>query len=129
MELRAAGFGVNRVLFYHDGTAAGSDLFHIVLTMLDHHVQYDLAIQSAADATLPPSISHDLQAASRLDRPIGERRFVGSIETILPELASKPHYDLLIVPAASVEEVALKNVRIPIFLAAIPAIPMDPSKD
>ena len=34
-ELRAAGVGVDRMLFVHDGSSAGHDLFQAILTTLD----------------------------------------------------------------------------------------------
>jgi amino acid transporter/nucleotide-binding universal stress UspA family protein len=47
-ELRAAGVGVDRVLLVHEGTAASSDLFRAVLTMLDETVVLGLVVAPAA---------------------------------------------------------------------------------
>jgi len=46
-EMRAAGTGVRRVLFAHDGTPGASDLFQSVLTMLDPQVGLTVVSVSA----------------------------------------------------------------------------------
>ena len=67
-ELRAAGVGVNRVLFVHDGTPASSDLFLWVLTVLDPQVVFDLFSIPAAEphAAAADVLDHDCQQAQRL---------------------------------------------------------------
>ncbi len=57
-ELRAAGVGVDRVLMTHDGSAANSDLFEAVLTMLDPEVVLTLVSTPPADSfPLPVPVS------------------------------------------------------------------------
>ena len=47
-ELRSAGVGVSRALLIHSGTAAGSDLFKAVITMLDPQVALSVVSLPAA---------------------------------------------------------------------------------
>ncbi len=62
-ELRAAGVGVDRVLFLHDGTLRSGELFRSLLTMLDAQVALDvIGVTGNADERL----TRDLQEARRL---------------------------------------------------------------
>lgn len=134
-ELRAAGVGVNRVLMYHDGTTAGSDLFRAVLTMLDPQVGLDLAIRPATSSDSSPIIPQDLLQAEQLDRHIGEQPLAGDLGPTLVELCNSGGYDLLVLaaPAPGAEngayatqvEFVQKNTRKPLFLAKMPEIPTE----
>eukprot|EP00456_Euglypha_rotunda_P012920 TRINITY_DN1375_c0_g1_i4.p1 TRINITY_DN1375_c0_g1~~TRINITY_DN1375_c0_g1_i4.p1 ORF type:complete len:853 (-),score=234.42 TRINITY_DN1375_c0_g1_i4:37979-40537(-) len=64
-ELRAAGVGVDRVLLLHDGSERSSDLFRILLTMLDRSVRLDVLLVGDAPGDC---VKYDLQEAKRLER-------------------------------------------------------------
>jgi amino acid transporter/nucleotide-binding universal stress UspA family protein len=135
-ELRAAGVGVRRVLLYHDGTAHGSDLFRQVLTMLDPQLHLDFAV--AGETT--PALQHDLEQAAQLDRAVGTRKLEGDLGPALVGAAQQGEYDLIIVgtpdPNVSGSDVVqrqinslLQQARCTVFVAQMPEIPRDASKE
>lgn len=72
-ELRAAGVGIDRVLFIHDGTQANSDLFQAVLTLLDPGVR--LSLLAAVPVGNEPHNGHgvihqDEERAKRVGREL-----------------------------------------------------------
>jgi amino acid transporter len=71
-ELRAAGIGVSRVMMVHSDTSECSDLFKIVLTMLDPQVTLTLATQAAPEgAALERNwVRQDLESAGQLRREV-----------------------------------------------------------
>jgi amino acid transporter/nucleotide-binding universal stress UspA family protein len=135
-ELRAAGVGVNRVLLYHDGTAQGSDLFRSVLTMLDPQVSLDLG--RIGNET--PAFHLDLERAKQLERDVQVRPLMGTLGAALLDLSREGAYDLMIVgmPDEMLEgapkvraqiDLLLREARCPIFVAKMPDIPRDASRD
>lgn len=141
-ELRAAGVGVDRVLMVYTGTAASSDLFQGVLTMLAPEIQLALV------ALVPPGrepynghevVQQDLERARRLGRAL---TFAELKENEPPGpqiilLAREGHYDLIILalPAEPPEtasgpwnemSVHIKAyAHCPVFLASLPPIPRE----
>src|SRR5262249_14807925 len=71
-ELRAAGVGVDRVLLVHDGSAATSDLFQDILTLLDPGVVLGVLPVPAegAPANGTGTLAHDRHRAEQLGRPV-----------------------------------------------------------
>ena len=135
-ELRAAGVGVRRVLLHHDGTAHGSDLFRLVLTMLDPKVPLDFAV--AGEIT--PALQQDLAQAAQLDREIGTQTLNGDLSASLAATAQDREYDLIVVaePDPNMEgaetlrkqiNLLVQQARRPVFVARMPEIPRDASKD
>jgi nucleotide-binding universal stress UspA family protein len=135
-ELRAAGVGVRRVLLHHDGTAHGSDLFRLVLTMLDPKVPLDFAV--AGEIT--PALQQDLAQAAQLDREIGTQTLKGELSAALAATAQDRDYDLIVIaaPDPNVDgaetlhkqiDLLLQQARRPVFVARMPEIPRDASKD
>ena len=135
-ELRAAGVGVKRVLLHHDGTAHGSDLFRMVLTMLDPQVPLDFAV----GGEVTPALQQDLAQAMQLDREIGTQSLQGELGLALADAAQHRDYDLVIVAspdpnaegAATTQkqiELLLQQARCPVFVARMPEVPRDASKD
>lgn len=100
-ELRAAGVGVDRVLLLHDGSAASSDLFASVLTMLDDKVVLGLAsfvAQGADPLNGRHTVQQDEERARRLDRPLVRHDLIRANGEEIVELASKELYDVIVVP-------------------------------
>jgi amino acid transporter len=135
-ELRAAGVGVRRVLLHHDGTAHGSDLFRLVLTMLDPKVPLDFAIIGE----VTPALQQDLAQAAQLDREIGTQTLKGELSAALAGTAQDRDYDLIVIaaPDPNVDgaetlrkqiDLLLQQARRPVFVARMPEIPRDASKD
>jgi amino acid transporter len=139
-ELRAAGEGVDRVLLIHDGTAAGSDLFQAVLTMLDPQVV--LAIVPAVTAGEEVSNGHaviqqDEERAKRLGRELAVNYIQDDSGEAFVRLAQEGQYDLIILPLpdeppagqtsrldARIHYV-LDRAHCRVFLAASPRIPQE----
>jgi amino acid transporter/nucleotide-binding universal stress UspA family protein len=94
-ELRAAGIGVDRVLLAHDGTQAGSDLFQLVLTMLDPQVSLGL-VSLTADVREGGILHQDQERAERLGRDLQLERVHGPVGPALVKLAQDEQYDLIV---------------------------------
>ena len=79
-DLRAAGVGIDRTLFIHDGTGASSDLFEAILTMLDGQVRLDVV---SVHKHLSPSGQdmslHDVEQAQRLGRTVSHQSLNGEL--------------------------------------------------
>jgi hypothetical protein len=70
-DLRAAGVGIDRTLFIHDGTGASSDLFEEILTMLDGQVRLDVvSVHKHLSPTGQDMSLHDVEQAQRLGRTV-----------------------------------------------------------
>jgi amino acid transporter len=67
-ELRAAGIGVDRVLLLHDGSRRSSEVFRILLTMLDRSVTLDILPVGESTGDY---LKNDVQEAARLERRSG----------------------------------------------------------
>jgi amino acid transporter len=139
-ELRAAGEGVDRVLLLHDGTAAGSDLFQAVLTMLDPQVV--LAIVPAVTVGEESSNGHgviqqDEERAKRLGRELSVSYVQEDTGEAFVRLAQEGQYDLIILPLPEEPPAGqtsrldprahyvLDRAHCRVFLAASPRIPQE----
>jgi nucleotide-binding universal stress UspA family protein len=141
-ELRAAGVGVDRVLMVYTGTAAASDLFQGVLTMLDPDVGLALI------AIVPPGrephngievAQQDVERARRLGREL-------TLETLkdgephgpqIVALVREKHYDLIILALPTEVSDSVSNqwdkmsahikvyAHCPVFVASLPPIPQE----
>ncbi|MFL5342346.1 MAG: hypothetical protein ACJ8F7_19535, partial [Gemmataceae bacterium] len=134
-ELRAAGAGVNRVLLFHDGTPHGSDLFRLVLTMLDPQVTFDLA-----HVTETPALKHDLERAMQLERGVEAKAVSNDFGAALAAMSREGGCDLIVVgmPDPAIDgasatrrqiDLLLNEARCPVFVAKTPEIPRDASRD
>ncbi len=134
-ELRAAGAGVSRVLLFHDGTSRGSDLYRLVLTMLDPQVTFDLA-----HASETPVLKHDLERAHQLDRGVEARALEGPVGPTLAGMSRDGAYDLIVIGIPDPAEIGaddmrrqiemlVREARCPVFVANTPDIPRDASRD
>lgn len=147
-ELRAAGVGVDRVLMTHDGSAANSDLFEAVLTMLDPQVDLTLVHTQATDSAQPTTVSNgngvlykDLERAKQLGRELEVRSLSGDYGERgdrIVKLAQEEKYDLIILalpsdrpsdrPTDGFTNFVLNHAPCRVFLASPPAIPLEPEK-
>lgn len=139
-ELRAAGVGVDRVLFVYDGSPAGSDLFEAVLTMLDPQVALAMA------PLVPPGndpfnghhlVHQDEERAARLGRQLTMLDIKANAGPELVRLAREGKYDLVIlalphqapagnqVPLEPWAEHILHHCHCRVFLASPPSIPRE----
>ncbi|MBL8794154.1 MAG: amino acid permease [Planctomycetia bacterium] len=137
-ELRAAGVGVDRVLLVYDGSAAGSDLFQGVLTMLDPQVALGLV------ALVPPGrdshnghhvVKQDEERAEQLGRDLQLHQLEGEPGPALAALARDQQYDLVILalpvqmptdqglPLPPWVDYLLRHTHGRVFLASPPVIP------
>jgi amino acid transporter/nucleotide-binding universal stress UspA family protein len=100
-ELRAAGVGVDRVLLFHDGSPANSDLFQAVLTMLDPQVVLGLVpvVPPGSDPLDGHSVvQSDEQRARQLDRELNVLQLQTGDGPEIVRLAREEQYDLIILP-------------------------------
>jgi amino acid transporter/nucleotide-binding universal stress UspA family protein len=100
-ELRAAGVGVDRLLLLHDGTPAGSDLFHAVLTMLDPQVGLGLIslVAPGSDPLNGHGVVHqDEERARQLGRPLSLLQVPKMDGPGIVDLAREYQYDLIVLP-------------------------------
>jgi hypothetical protein len=137
-ELRAAGVGVDRVLLWHDGTRAGSDLFQSVLTMLDPQVILGIAHAPSADSSAA-LLAQDVEKAQQLGRDITVHTVdPQAIGTEIVELVKESTYDLASLtrqmnpssaevgpPAPDPVDYILKQAFCSVFLAIPPEIPAE----
>jgi hypothetical protein len=140
VDLRAAGVGVRRVLFAHDGTRAGRDIFEWLLTMLAADVDLDIVPvpsgQTAGDEART-AIEADRQWAQQLGRTL---RVLANEPPSGPDiirLASEGRYDAIVLQAPGESSAAfasaiedwmryvLQNATCGVFIAAHPAIPRE----
>jgi len=87
-ELRAAGIGVDRVLFLHDGSQRSSDLFRSLLTMLDRDVRLDaLLVGEDPEGRLESNFqeARRLERLSSLIKYSPSRRFADELIRIVRE--------------------------------------------
>jgi nucleotide-binding universal stress UspA family protein len=139
-ELRAAGVGVDKVLLTHDGSAAASDLFQGVLTMLDPEVVLGLVslVPAGGEPHNGPSVvQQDRLRAEKLGRHLSVYEPTGDAGPELVRLAREGQYDIIILsppqeqpggPTAVVDrraEYVLRNAHCRVFLAAAPLIPQE----
>jgi amino acid transporter len=129
-DLRQAGIGVKRALMVHDGTAAGTDLFDVTLTMLDPQVPLGVAATENAKA----GVLADLDRANQLDRTATLHTLADTDVEALVQLVRNEHYDVLILGRSpdlppdripeSVQDL-FKQAPCPICLVTPPVIPRE----
>jgi amino acid transporter len=104
-ELRAAGVGVDRVLLLYDGSAAHSDLFLAVLTMLDPQVRLGLLPIPAArmEVVNADGVQREEEKARQLGRPISIVRETDVNGAAVVERVRADNYDLIILPVPGEE--------------------------
>ncbi len=79
-DLRAAGVGIDRTLFIHDGTGASSDLFEEILTMLDGQVRLDvISVHKHLSPSGQDMSLHDVEQAQRLGRTVSHHALNGEL--------------------------------------------------
>ena len=138
-ELRAAGVGADRVLFVHDGSVTGHDLFQAILTTLDPQVALTLAHfalgQDAAATDRDAMISEDQQRAQQLKRDVQLLTLEGEPGPSIVHAAAQGNYDLIVLAlsreTSSIAEGVLpgwadyviSNASGYVFLAVPPPIP------
>jgi amino acid transporter len=100
-DLRAAGVGIQRVLFLHDGAAASHDVFEWLLTMLASEISLDVV------AVAPPFLvargerdflDSDRRWAAKLGRAVNMPTDAPQSGPQLVQLAFSGNYDLLVAP-------------------------------
>ncbi len=133
-DLRAAGIGVRKVLFLHDGKQATSDLFEAVLTMLDESIPLGVALIRNPWQPMEVLPGLDVERAEQLKREVKEHVVEEGAAEELLELVKKEGYDLLIIPRVSdlapdkiserTEEL-FRSAPCRVFLAAPPVIPRE----
>lgn len=134
-ELRAAGIGVDRVLLVHDGTRAGSDLFHSVLTMLDQLVVLTI-VHVPGPNTSADLVQKDADRARQLERDVTVMPAAeGSYGPGLVDMARESGYDVIIlprpadrtddhaIPLDAEADYILRHAHCPVLLALPPMIP------
>ncbi|MBX7104090.1 MAG: APC family permease [Gemmataceae bacterium] len=126
-ELRAAGVGYDRVLLVDDGSRAGSDLFHGVLTLLDPQVALAVAHIPASSDVSTALLEKDVERARALDREVSVQ--VCRAEQELIELAAETGIDVIIAPRAVATESLFKDAPCTVFMAVPPEIPDEVAKD
>ncbi len=134
----------------HDGSAANSDLFEAVLTMLDPQVVLTLVHTQAGDAAEATSVVNgngvlfqDQERAKQLGREMEVRSLPGAPAELgarIISLAQEGKYDLIIlslssdVPAGADRHddgptnYVLRHAPCRVFLASPPVIPQEPEK-
>ncbi len=137
-ELRAAGVGADRVLLAHDGTPGSSDLFQLVLTVLDPQVALDVVVVTADAAEVANGhdlVQQDQERAARLGRELQVYPVKGELGPGIVRLAQEGHYDLIILAApvdrprngsqswSAWTDHVLHQAHCPVFLAMHPVIP------
>jgi nucleotide-binding universal stress UspA family protein len=139
-ELRAAGVGVDRVMLFHDGSPANSDLFQAVLTMLDPEVVLGIVpmVPPGSDPLNGHGIVHqDEERARQLGRELKVIQLKTGTGQEIVERARTDEYDLIILPLpaetpadplGSLDERAkyvVRRAHCRVFLAATPGIPQE----
>jgi hypothetical protein len=107
-DLRAAGHGVDRAFFIHDGTGSSSDFFEEVITMLDKQVRLDVvAFHSGVVHSAHDLAGHDVEQARRLGREVGYQTLDSHLGSPVIDLASERQYDAIFMlsePGESLED-------------------------
>ena len=96
--------GVSQALLIHSGTAAGSDLFKAVITMLDPAVALSVVSLPAAKPANGESnwIERDMERAEQLHRPVEVLALpAGDPARAIVQLAGKERFNLVILGVAA----------------------------
>ena len=137
-DLRAAGVGVKKALFYHDGSADMAELYDVVLTLIDEAIPLGLAYVAQPKEKPEADPLEDLKRAEELDRPITPQRVLsGSLDELL-DLVRNEHYDLLIYPRPAHEpnerfrerlQELIREAPCRVFVAFPPVVPREVEED
>jgi hypothetical protein len=100
-ELRAAGIGIRRVLFVHDGGAASHQSLESILTMLDAEVDLDVIATGPADRA--SAIEQDRDFAHRLGRAVYIHAANGAIVPAIVQQAEQGQYDLIVIASGETD--------------------------
>lgn len=139
-ELRAAGVGIDRALFVHDGSPASGDLFEALLTLIDPGVH--LIVLPIVPIGNEPHNGHgiihqDEERAKRIGRELVILKLEGSPAEEIIRHARETKSDLIILPLPSDVPVGrtgpldqrtldvLDNAPCRVFLAAPPPLPKE----
>ncbi|MCY2995167.1 MAG: amino acid permease [Planctomycetota bacterium] len=115
-ELRAAGVGADRVLFVHDGSPAGHDLFLALLTALDPDVQLTVVRHEAPAEGVAPEhdrIAEDHARAQQLKRDMDLLTLTGPWGPAIVEAARAGNHDLIVLPLDREASAAADALREP----------------
>lgn len=137
-DLRAAGIGVKKALFFHDGSGEMDELYDAVLTLTDEAIPLGLAYVAQPKEKPATDPLQDLKRAEELERPIaGHPVKHGSLDELM-ELVREEGYDLLIYPRPTQEpfdrfrdrlQALSKEAACRVFVAFPPAIPREVEED
>ncbi|MHB8974261.1 MAG: amino acid permease [Pirellulaceae bacterium] len=137
-ELRAAGVGADRMLFVHDGSSAGHDLFQAILTTLDPKVSLTVArlpLEQHAAADEHDMFTEDLEQARQLKREVEQMTLTGDPGPSVIEAVKQGGCDLLVLLTNREERLAdagagepwteyvVRHATCIVFLAVPPPIP------
>lgn len=136
-ELRAAGIGVSRVLMVHDGARESSDIFDVVLTVLDPSIHLGVAlvpheeVAVPAEGQWPECLETDRQRAEKIGREVELHAALVDPVRQLNELVAERSYGLVVLPlpsaerahaAASWSEELEKHATFPLCLVRMPSV-------
>jgi amino acid transporter len=137
-DLRAAGIGVKKALFFHDGSAEMEELYDAVLTLMDEAIPLGLAYLAEPRTRPAADPLEDLRRAEELQRPITPHQVkTGSLAELL-ELVREEHYDLLIYPRPTDEpfdsfrdrlQELVRDTPCRVFVAFPPVVPREVEED
>ena len=122
------------MLLAHDATQVNSDLFQMVVTMLDPRVVLDLVVIPAGDQRLLNAhdvLQQDQEQAARLGRQLRVYTMDSEPDTQVVRLAREGHYDLIILALPEEQRwqdwaISVRNrAHCPVFFAVPPAIPRE----
>lgn len=137
-ELRAAGVGVDRVLFVPQEDSDGIDLFQAVLTMLDPEVNLGVVVPTAALENGPAPMVQSIQEQSeRLDREVALHPHGADRGADIVRLAREGRYDLIILTLDAEDHAGqqitvepwmdhvLRHAHCRVMLTAAPVVPQE----
>lgn len=100
-ELRSSGVGVRRLLYVHDGSRLGSDVFEWLLTMISTDVKLELVRAAPLDPAVATNdeFSKDRKWAEQLKRPVValSTEVLDGCEIV--RLCQERNHDAIIMPA------------------------------
>jgi len=104
-QLREAGLGVRHVMFVHFNTVESSDLFEVVLTMLDPNLTLTVVGLHAPATNGPDWIQQGLARAEQLHRKVALRDLNhDDPAAAVLRLALEDHCDLIVLGGSSETE-------------------------
>jgi amino acid transporter/nucleotide-binding universal stress UspA family protein len=139
-DLRAAGIGVRRVLFVHDGTRTSSDVFEWMLTMMSSSTSLDVVRAQRLElggSNGQDAFEKDRQWAEQLGREINVLAGEPQPGPEIISMSRDGNYDAIILPAPSTAWPAasdgdegwmsyvVQHAPCPVFIAVHPNIPRE----